>query len=160
MLIVFRVFPYYWGLAAVTLALIFLDSKAFMKVDYGLLLTFCAFFVFAGNMARIPAVKETLGMLMARDPLLFGTLCCQVISNVPSAVLLSKFTVDYAALLVAVNIGGLGTPIASLASLITLSNYRKHGDNVKKYIGLFLLVNFSFLAVLLGAGYLMFAYVF
>ena len=159
-LIVFRVFPYYWGLAAVTLALIFLDSKAFMKVDYGLLLTFCAFFVFAGNMARIPAVKETLGMLMARDPLLFGTLCCQVISNVPSAVLLSKFTVDYAALLVAVNIGGLGTPIASLASLITLSNYRKHGDNVKKYIGLFLLVNFSFLAVLLGAGYLMFAYVF
>lgn len=148
------------GLAAVTLALIFLDGKAFLKVDYGLLLTFCAFFVFAGNMARIPAVKETLGMLMARDPLLFGTLCCQVISNVPSAVLLSKFTVDYAALLVAVNIGGLGTPIASLASLITLSNYRKHGDNVKKYIGLFLLVNFSFLAVLLSAGYLMFAYVF
>ena len=158
-MIVFRVFPYYYGLGAVVLALLFLDRKAFLKVDYGLLLTFCAFFVFSGNMARIDVVKETFGYLMSKDPLLFGTLSCQVISNVPSAVLLSKFTTDYAALLIAVNIGGLGTPIASLASLITLSNYKKHGDNVKKYIGIFLLINFSFLAVLLGTGYFALAFV-
>lgn len=158
-MIVFRVFPYYYGLGAVVLALLFLDRKAFLKVDYGLLLTFCAFFIFSGNMARIDAVKEAFGYLMSKDTLLFGTLSCQIISNVPSAVLLSKFTTDYAALLIAVNIGGLGTPIASLASLITLANYKKHGDNVKKYIGIFLLVNFSFLAILLGVSYLALAFV-
>lgn len=153
-LIVFRLFPWYWGLAAVFVFMLFLDRKAFLKVDYALLLTFCAFFVFSGNMARIPAVKEFFSSLMGADPLLFGTLSCQIISNVPSAVLLSKFTADYANLLVAVNIGGLGTPIASLASLITLNTFRNTGGNVKRYLALFFLVNFSFLAVLLGVGYL------
>ena len=154
-LIVFRVFPYYWGLLAVAAALIVLDYRSVLRVDYGLLLTFCAFFVFSGNMARIPAVEEFLGGLVALDPLAFGVLSCQVISNVPSAVLLSKFTADYANLLVAVNIGGLGTPIASLASLITLNTYRRvRPGETKKYIVKFLLLNFSFLAVLLGAGYL------
>ncbi len=154
-LIVFRVFPYYWGLLAVAAALIFLDFRAILHVDYALLLTFCAFFVFSGNMARIPAVESFLGSLVALDPLAFGVLSCQVISNVPSAVLLSKFTGDYARLLVAVNIGGLGTPIASLASLITLNTYRRvRPGETKKYILKFLLINFSFLAVLIGAGYL------
>ena len=154
-LIVFRVFPYYWGLLAVTAALLIFDFRAFLRVDYGLLFTFCAFFVFSGNMARIPAVEEFLGGLVALDPLAFGVLSCQVISNVPSAVLLSKFTSDYANLLVAVNIGGLGTPIASLASLITLNTYRRVcPGQTKKYIAKFLLLNFSFLAVLIGVGYL------
>ena len=154
-LIVFRVFPYYWGLLAVTAALLLLDHRSILHVDYGLLLTFCAFFVFSGNMARIPAVEEFLGGLVSRDPLAFGTLTCQIISNVPSAVLLSKFTADYAGLLVAVNIGGLGTPIASLASLITLNTYRRvcPGDT-KRYICKYLAFNFSFLAVLIGVGYL------
>ena len=97
----------------------------------------------------------TYGVPWQLDPLAFGTLSCQVISNVPSAVLLSKFTGDYARLLVAVNIGGLGTPIASLASLITLNTYRRvRPGETKKYILKFLLINFSFLAVLIGAGYL------
>ena len=154
-LIVFRVFPYYWGLLAVAAALLVLDWRAIARVDYGLLLTFCAFFVFSGNMARIPAVEKFLAGLIALDPLAFGVLSCQVISNVPSAVLLSKFTSDYAGLLVAVNIGGLGTPIASLASLITLNTYRRvcPGDT-GRYVLKFLLLNFSFLAVLLGVGYL------
>ena len=106
-------------------------------------------------MARIPAVEKFLAGLIALDPLAFGVLSCQVISNVPSAVLLSKFTSDYAGLLVAVNIGGLGTPIASLASLITLNTYRRvcPGDT-GRYVLKFLLLNFSFLAVLLGVGYL------
>ena len=154
-LIVFRVFPYYWGLLAVAAALLILDYRSILHVDYGLLLTFCAFFVFSGNMARIPAVENFLGSLVARDPLAFGVLSCQVISNVPSAVLLSKFTADYANLLVAVNIGGLGTPIASLASLITLNTFRRVcPGETKKYVLKFLLFNFSFLAVLLGVGYL------
>ena len=154
-LIVFDVFPYYWGLLAVAVCLLVLDFRAVLRVDYGLLLTFCAFFGFSGNMARIPAVRDFLGGLIALDPLAFGVLSCQVISNVPSAVLLSRFTSDYASLLVAVNIGGLGTPVASLASLITLNTYRRvRPGETKKYILKFLLVNFSFLAVLIGAGYL------
>ena len=154
-LIVFRIFPYYWGLLAVTVALLVLDFRSVLKVDYGLLLTFCAFFVFSGNMSRIEPVQKFLGTLMDIDPLAFGILSCQVISNVPSAVLLSRFTTDYARLLIAVNLGGLGTPIASLASLITLNTYRKMmpGDT-KKYILLFLALNFGFLLILAGFGYL------
>lgn len=154
-LIVFRIFPYYWGLLAVTVALLLLDFRSVLKVDYGLLLTFCAFFVFSGNMSRIEPVQQFLSKLMDIDPLAFGILSCQVISNVPSAVLLSRFTTDYARLLIAVNLGGLGTPIASLASLITLNTYRKlmPGDT-KKYILLFLGLNFGFLLILAGFGYL------
>ena len=140
---------------AVVVALLILDFRALLRVDYSLLLTFCAFFVFSGNLARIPAVEEFLGGLVALDPLAFGTLSCQVISNVPSAVLLSKFTSDYANLLVAVNIGGLGTPIASLASLITLNTFRRVcPGETRKYVLKFLAFNFSFLAVLIGVGYL------
>lgn len=154
LLIVFRVFPYYWGLLAVAAALLILDFRALLRVDYALLLTFCAFFVFSGNMARIPAVAQMLGGLVARDPLAVGALSCQFISNVPSAVLLSKFTQNYPALLIAVNAGGLGTPVASLASLITLNTFRKlHPGETGQYLVKFLLLNFAFLAVLIGVGY-------
>ena len=154
-LIVFRVFPFYVGLICVTLALLVLEPRAFLKVDYALLLTFCAFFVFSGNLSRIPAVEIALGSLVALSPLLVGTASCQVISNVPSAVLLSRFTTDYRHLLIAVNIGGLGTPVSSLASLITLGEYRKHAPgNTARYLLLFSLINFGFLAVLIGTGYL------
>ena len=154
-LIVFRVFPFYVGLICVTLALLVLEPRAFLKVDYALLLTFCAFFVFSGNLSRIPAVESALGSLVALSSLLVGTASCQVISNVPSAVLLSRFTTDYRHLLIAVNIGGLGTPVSSLASLITLGEYRKHAPgNTARYLLLFSLINFGFLAVLIGTGYL------
>lgn len=154
-LIVFRVFPFYVGLICVTLALLVLEPRAFLNVDYALLLTFCAFFVFSGNLSRIPAVESALGSLVALSPLLVGTASCQVISNVPSAVLLSRFTTDYRHLLIAVNIGGLGTPVSSLASLITLGEYRKHAPgNTMRYLLLFSLINFGFLAVLIGTGYL------
>ena len=155
LLLVFRVFPYYWGLLAVVVALLVLDFRAVLRVDYALLLTFCAFFVFSGNLARIPTVEKFLSGLVSLDPLAFGVLSCQVISNVPSSVLLSRFTGNYAALLIAVNIGGLGTPIASLASLITLNTFRRvQPGETGRYMIRFLLINFSFLAVLLGAGYL------
>ena len=155
LLIVFRVFPYYWGLLAVAVGLLILDFRALLRVDYALLLTFCAFFIFSGNLARIPAVSEGLGALVELDPLAVGTLSCQFISNVPSAVLLSKFTQNYPALLIAVNAGGLGTPIASLASLITLNTFRRFNPGqTGKYLVKFLLYNFGFLAVLIGVGYL------
>ena len=154
-MIVFRVFEWWIGLVVVTAALLILEPKAFLLVDYGLLLTFCAFFIFSGNMSQIPAVREWLGALVALSPLLVGTASCQVISNVPSAVLLSRFTTDYRHLLIAVNIGGLGTPVASLASLITLGEYRKrnHGKTLR-YLGLFSLINFAYLGILIGTSYL------
>ena len=154
-MIVFRVFPYYVGLIVVTVALAILEPKSFLRVDYGLLLTFCAFFVFSGNLARIPAVRDLLASVVAMSPLLVGTATCQVISNVPTAVLLSRFTTDYRHLLIAVNIGGLGTPVSSLASLITLGEYRKREPGkTLRYLGLFSLINFSYLAVLIGSSYL------
>lgn len=153
-LIVFRLVPYLWGLVAVTVALLVLDYKSLLHVDYKLLLTFCAFFVFSGNLARIPAVGNFLGNLVQKSPLLVGIASCQFISNVPSAVLLSRFTTMKNSLLVAVNLGGLGTPIASLASLITLSEYGATGaGSVKKYLLLFLAVNFGFLIVLTAISY-------
>ena len=144
-LIVFRVVPYTWGTLAITAALLFLDKDSIKEVNYPLLATFCVFFVFSGNMARIPAVSAFFEYLLPKNTLLFGILSCQFISNVPSAVLLSHFTNDYASLLPAVNIGGCGTLIASLASLITFSEFKKHHpEKVKGYIVKFSLINFSF----------------
>ncbi|MBO5087645.1 MAG: citrate transporter, partial [Lachnospiraceae bacterium] len=95
------------------------------------------------------AVNDFFSWLLPKNTLLFGILSCQVISNVPSAVLLSHFTNDYAALLPAVNIGGLGTIIASLASLITISEYRLHNPTgLKKYMVQFTAINVGFLIVL------------
>ena len=89
------------------------------KVDYSLLLTFIAFFVFIGNMKRIDLIREFLNQTLHGRELLLSFGCSQIISNVPAAILLSGFTDQYAALLRGVNIGGLGTLIASLASLIS-----------------------------------------
>lgn len=148
-LVVFRTVPYYIGLVVITVAIFFLDKSALKKVDYPLLLTFVAFFVFAGNMSRIPAVNQFLGGLIEKNTLLYGVLSCQVISNVPSAILLSKFTANYPELLVAVNIGGAGTLIASLASLITFREYVKRcSGNAISYIKKFSLYNFGILGIL------------
>lgn len=148
-LIVFRIIPYIVGALFITIVLLFMDKKAIREVNYPLLLTFCAFFVFSGNMARISFVQTFFEALMPKNPLLFGVLCSQVISNVPAAVLLSKFTMDYRSLLVAVNIGGCGTLVASLASLITFSEYRKCGKGeAKHFIKLFTILNIVFLAIL------------
>ncbi len=148
-LIVFRVIPYLAGTLAITAILLFLDRKSIKEVNYPLLATFCAFFVFSGNLARIPAVNHFFSALLPKNTLLFGILSCQCISNVPSAVLLSHFTTEYAGLLPAVNIGGLGTLIASLASLITFSEYRKHNPTkTKQYLLMFTAINFGFMAVL------------
>lgn len=148
--IVFRAIPYWTGLILIPMILLFIDRKALMQVDYALLLTFAAFFVFAGNMARIDVVNRVLSELLTKNTLVVSALSCQIISNVPSAILLSQFTGNYSELLMGVNIGGTGTLIASLASLITLREYTKYNPGqTKKYIGMFSAFNFGFLAVLL-----------
>ena len=148
-IIVFRVVNYLIGLFIIVTVLLFMDKSALKKVDYGLLLTFVMFFIFAGNTARIPIIEKALSSLMEKSPLLTPVISCQVISNVPSAILLSKFTTNYGALLVGVNIGGVGTLISSLASLITFREYVKHNpDKTLKYVGLFSIFNFAFLIIL------------
>lgn len=149
--IVFRGIPYWIGLIVIPAVLLFADRKALKMVDYPLLLTFVFFFVFAGNMARIDAVRQLLSGLLEKNTLLFSVISCQFISNVPSAILLSQFTGNYADLLVGVNIGGTGTLIASLASLITFSEYTKHNPGkTGYYVKLFSAFNFGFLVVLTG----------
>lgn len=152
--IVFRGIPYWIGLVVIPLTLLFVDRKALKDVDYGLLFTFVFFFIFAGNMARIEAVRNLFSALLNKSTLLFSVLSCQVISNVPSAILLSQFTENYRGLLEGVNIGGVGTLIASLASLITFREYVKHNPGkTGYYIRMFSLFNFSFLILLTGFMY-------
>ena len=134
------------------------DRATLTKVDYSLLLTFVSFFVFIGNMQRIPAVAEMISSLVEGKELLVAFLASQIISNVPAAMLLSGFTDNYKELLLGVNIGGLGTLIASLASLISFkyfSNYAaklplESGITKGKYMLHFTLMNVLFAAVLLG----------
>lgn len=149
--IVFRGIPYYIGLIIIPAALLFADRKALLAVDYHLLFTFVFFFVFAGNMARIDAVRGFFSALMEKSTLLFSVLSCQCISNVPSAVLLSQFTENYRDLLVGVNIGGVGTLISSLASLITFREYTKNNPGKSGYyMARFSAFNFAFLIILTG----------
>lgn len=148
-LIVFRGIPYIIGLIVIPLSLLFLDKNALKRVDYPLLLTFVFFFIFSGNMARIDIIRNLFSMLLEKSTLLFSVLSCQLISNVPSAILLSQFTQNYKELLIGVNIGGAGTLIASLASLITFREYANAEPlRVKSYILKFTAFNFAFLAIL------------
>ncbi len=148
-LIVFRVIPFVVGLVVITAVLFFVDRDALLMVDYGLLGTFFFFFIFAGNLSRIDAVNEVMSSLLARDTLLVSVGACQFMSNVPSAILLSRFTENYASLLLGVNIGGTGTLIASLASLITYSEFRLlHPEQTKKYLAIFTVANAAFLVIM------------
>ncbi len=154
LLIVFRIVPYWLGLILIPAVLFFVDRDALKSVDYPLLLTFVMFFIFAGNMSKIEAVNNLASSLLEKSTLLVSALSCQIISNVPSAILLSKFTDNYRELLLGVNIGGTGTIIASLASLITFSEYRfLHPGDSKKYLALFSLINLVFLATLTLIAY-------
>ena len=149
--IVFRGIPYWVGLVIIPAVLIFADRKALKDVDYPLLLTFVFFFVFAGNMAKLPPVRDLFSWLLNKSTLIFSVASCQVISNVPSAILLSQFTTNYRELLLGVNIGGVGTLISSLASLITFREYTKRNPGKSlHYVLLFSAFNFAFLILLTG----------
>ena len=147
--IVFRFIPYWTGLIVIPLVLVFADRKALKMVDYPLLFTFVFFFIFSGNMARIDVVRQFFSFLLEKSTLVFSVISCQFISNVPSAILLSQFTENYRDLLVGVNIGGAGTLIASLASLITFREYTKNNPGKSGYyIKLFSAFNFAFVIIL------------
>lgn len=157
---VFHAVPALVGAGAVLLVLLAADRRALAQVDWGLLATFVLFFMFSGNMARIPEVQGFFSMLLSQSTLLTSALASQVISNVPAAILLAPFVDGYQALLVGVNIGGAGTLVASLASLIAFNHFRaiKRGVrrpgvqalSAKRYLALFSALNFGFLAVLLA----------
>ena len=148
-LMVFRVIPYYICLPIILIAIMATDKSALAKVDYPLLLTFACFFLLAGNVSRIEAISSFFSSLLEKNTLLTSIFSCQIISNVPSAILLSEFTDNYRELLLGVNIGGVGTLISSLASLITFREYTSHvKGKTLKYIGLFSALNFGFLIIL------------
>lgn len=160
-LAVFGIVPSWAATVAVIAALTATDRRALAAIDYPLLLTFACFFIFAGNLARIPELSVWLSTLMTDHGLLASAGLSQIISNVPAAVLLSHFTSAWQPLLVGVNIGGAGTLVGSLASLITLQHFTSVQKifpqartmpalSTARFLGLFTALNFAFLALLLA----------
>lgn len=155
LLTVFHVTPDWLMTVAVLAAVLVMDRRLLLKVDYALLVTFVCFFIVSGNLGRIDAVRGFLHGLLAGSVLLTAAGASQIISNVPAAVLLSGFTDQWKPLLEGVNIGGLGTPIASLASLITLKLYlREPEGQAGRFVAVFLLANVIGLAILLAVAML------
>ena len=139
-------------LAIVFVVVLIMDRKVLAKVDYSLLLTFAGFFVFIGNMGRIPAFNSFLEGIVMGNEVLTAIVASQVISNVPAALLLSGFTNNYEGLIIGVNLGGLGTLIASMASLISykyIVRESKDKNTKGKYLGAFTLTGIAFLIVLM-----------
>lgn len=166
LLSVFRILS--WQLLLLIVLVSCIGIKAFckekylpLKADFGLLLTFVAFFIFIGNMGRICAVREVLSQVLNGRELLISFLCSQMISNVPAAILLSGFTQEYRGLLQGVNIGGLGTLIASLASLISYKFFAAESEQTPatgtrgRYMLTFTIWNVGMALVLLAAAFLL-----
>ncbi|WP_026666356.1 SLC13 family permease [Butyrivibrio sp. FC2001] len=150
LLTVLRVLPWY-VMALIILAVVaVMDGKILLRADYILLLTFIGFFIFTGNMGRIPAVRDFLQSVSDGREFLIALIASQFISNVPATLMLSGFVSDYKELLIGVNVGGLGTLIASMASLIS---FKAYGNDYKekrgKYIIAFTIVNVVFLVTLI-----------
>lgn len=146
---VLRIFDYRIMLATVLLTILLFDIHILKRVDYTLLITFVCFFIFVGNIGNIELIKDLLAELLSKKELPAAIVSSQVISNVPAAVLLSAFTDNYNALILGTNIGGLGTLVASLASLISYKFYCRT-ENVQKgkYLKVFTLYNLIFLVAL------------
>lgn len=150
-----HILPYYILLAIVAIVVFVCDKKVFLKVDYCLILTFVCFFIFIGNIKNVDIVRNFLEQAVYENEITVGILSSQVVSNVPAALMLSGFTNNYNALLVGVNIGGLGTLIASMASLISYKIYaQNYNDSKGKYMLWFTMGNILFLAVLWGLAVL------
>lgn len=156
LLVVFRVLPYQPVLICVMCVVLVVNRKLYLSVDYFLLLTFLCFFIFIGNMKRIPEISSFLISVVEGRELLMGIFTSQIISNVPAAILLAGFSSDLSALLTGVNVGGLGTLIASLASLISFKFFAKeYPDKKGAYMLRFTIWNGIFLAVLTAEALLL-----
>lgn len=151
---VFHVIPYLAVLGISLVWFVFFERDVLRKVDYSLLITFIFFFVFIGNMGRIPAMRDAIASILAGREMIVSFLCSQIISNVPAAVLLSGFTDQWEALLFGVNIGGLGTLIASMASLISYKFFVQADEKAKgKYLKHFTIMNILFAIPLLVVAF-------
>lgn len=152
LLVVLRVLPYGVAFVAILVCTFFADRPTLGRVDYSLILTFVALFIFIGNLGRIEAFSGWLQNILAGHEVLVSVLASQVTSNVPAAILLSGFTDNFRALIIGTNLGGLGTLIASMASLIS---YRQIANEVPAekghYFAMFTISNVVFLAILMGA---------
>ena len=146
LLTVAHIVPYYATLALTALYLLIFDRAVFKKVDYSLLFTFVGFFVFVGNMGRIDVFRDFIESVISGNEIAAAVISSQVISNVPAALLLSGFTENLRALIIGTNIGGLGTLIASMASLISYKYVCGENKSAKlKYLGFFTAANIGFL---------------
>ncbi len=149
LLTVARLIPYAATLAVVLAVVFLLDKKVLLRIDYSLLFTFVGFFVFIGNMGRLPVFYDFLQSVVAGNETVTAIVASQVISNVPAALLLSGFTENYAGLIVGTNLGGLGTLIASMASLISYKYVaRERPERKGAYLGYFTVANLCFLAAM------------
>lgn len=159
-LVVCRIIPYYATLPIVIVIMLILDRKAFLQVDYTIPLTFVCLFIFSGNLSNIPAISNLIIKFADTKTFLCAYLSCQLISDVPTSILLSRFTNNYPALLVAVNIASLGLIFSSLCGLISLKCYLRYRPKDANrhgawyYIGLDLLINLSLLVILYPISYL------
>ncbi|MCR5343903.1 MAG: citrate transporter [Butyrivibrio sp.] len=150
LLTVLRVLPWYVMALIILVVVAVMDGKILLRADYILLLTFIGFFIFTGNMGRIPAVRDFLQSVSDGREFLIALIASQFISNVPATLMLSGFVSDYKELLIGVNVGGLGTLIASMASLISFKAYgNDYKENRGKYIIAFTIVNVVFLVALI-----------
>jgi Na+/H+ antiporter NhaD/arsenite permease-like protein len=150
LLTVARLVPYPVTVAAAAILTLLFDRQTLRAVDYSLLLTFIGFFVFVGNLQRIPLLHDAIAALLKGHEVLTAVLASQVISNVPAALLLTGFTDQYDALLIGVNVGGLGTLIASMASLISYRLLCQHDPALRQgYVRRFTFWNLLFLVILL-----------
>ena len=150
LLTVFRVIPYTITFTVTIITLLIFNRKIISKIDYSLLLTFVFLFIFIGNLGEIKPISEFLKSIVNGNEVIIGVISSQVFSNVPAAILLSKFTENANDLLIGVNLGGLGTLIASMASLISFKFITKEKVSTGKYILTFTIANIVFLMLNLG----------
>jgi Na+/H+ antiporter NhaD/arsenite permease-like protein len=149
------IIPFYITLVIIVVAFIFMMPSVFRKVNYSILFIFFFLFLFANGLTNMEAVYQVISDLMSWDPMLTTVMTSQVTSNVPSTILLQPFTNDWAAVLVGADIGGFGTPIASMASIISLKLYYEEEDaSLKKYLKIFFAVNIVMLLVLIPTYYI------
>lgn len=140
----------------VLIAVMIDNRKLLLHIDYSLLLTFIFFFVFIGNMGRFPVFRDFLSSVLDGRVTLVAVLSSQIISNVPAALLLSGFTNEWTSLIIGTNLGGLGTLIASMASLISYKQLAQNHPEVKgKYLAVFTLGNIIFLIILYSASFIL-----
>lgn len=150
LLTVARLVPYPLTLGITTISLFFVDKEVFRRIDYSLLLTFVGFFIFIGNMGRVSAFQQVLQRVVCGHELFVSVAASQIISNVPAALLLSGFTDNYHDVLIGVNLGGLGTLIASMASLISYKLVVREANELRKgYFRYFTAANIIILILLL-----------